>query len=41
MEYVPNGCLSKLLEENEGKLPNELAKFYSAWLVLALEYLHS
>lgn len=41
MEYLPHGSLSKLLEYNSGKLPSTLAKFYAAWIVLALEYMHS
>jgi len=41
MEHVPNGSLSSLLkQQNKERLPSELAKFYTAWLVLALEYLH-
>jgi serine/threonine protein kinase len=42
MEHVPNGSLASLLKQQDGEmLPLELARFYSAWLVLALEYLHS
>ncbi|CDW75605.1 UNKNOWN [Stylonychia lemnae] len=45
MEHVPNGQLHQLMEQiqNNGQkgLPPTLAKFYSAELVCALEYIHS
>lgn len=44
MEHVANGSLSQLLEKldhSSQKIPFKLVKFYTAWLILALEYLHS
>lgn len=44
MEHVPNGSLSGLLEQLEHQgynMPYKLVKFYTAWIVLALEYIHS
>ena len=41
MEHVAFGSLSNLLDQTSGsKLPQSLAKFYAAWLVVALEQLH-
>ena len=40
LDYCPNGDLLGLIEKN-GKLEEEVAKFYTAETVLALEYLHS
>jgi serine/threonine protein kinase len=39
MEYCPGGDLSKLLDEN-GPLPEPLAKIYVSEIILALEALH-
>ncbi|CDW85011.1 serine threonine-protein kinase pk61c [Stylonychia lemnae] len=44
MEHVPKGSLQDLMDHSkqEGKKFNlHLAQFYSAWLILGLEYLHS
>jgi hypothetical protein len=43
MDHVANGPLNALFEskeKQEQKLSLELARFYAAWLVLALEHLH-
>ncbi|CCW64951.1 unnamed protein product [Phytomonas sp. EM1] len=40
MEYIPGGELFSHLRK-AGKFPNDVAKFYSAEVILAFEYLHS
>lgn len=44
MDHVSNGPLISLLDANhkqDNKVPLELTRFYTAWLVLALEKLHN
>ena len=38
MEYAPNGTLARMIRKI-GKFPVELARYYSAQMVLALELL--
>jgi serine/threonine protein kinase len=39
MEYVQCGSLHNLIQQNS-RLPNEVARFYAAQIVMAVQYLH-
>jgi len=39
MEYVQCGTVYNLIQKN-GRLPNEVARFYAAQIVMAVQYLH-
>ena len=39
-EYVQKGNLAKMMKKIGGQLPLELARFYSAEIILILEYLY-
>ena len=40
MEFMPHGDLIKLLT-NVGKMKQDMAKFYTAQLVLVFEFIHN